>query len=563
MDFGYKTIIAVALAANAMIRAKAQPDVLENNKLKTELKDSTKLSAINDIDPAMAEDVVSNYILNEKDIKSAEAKSETGISHLTAEQKDSLFQEQIYQSILEIEHDVVRLIAHFENIKMNAYYDKVARKWTIGFGNIKHPNGKPVRRGDKIKDEDELMFYFRDYFKQHVAPNIAKYLPTWPLLNKQGKMVMVDMFWNAGSGQGVLFSKKEYDADFARLDEKHRQELAERATNLNQSVTYQGTDFNFSDLPEWRNLGVTNKKIMTSLYANNNFIKGYDINTRFTDKWSCCDEEQRQDIAGMLLRQKAQKDAAMVPYAVQQMPQTWNFKQVNDSTVHHTGYVVENDYTLSDVPEWYKLSTDKQQQICKMLAAENDHLTYQGRQYEVKNIPIWYFLNKTEKDLLKQYFPENMLVRKNGDESKKPVLSNLGYELNTYAVTQTPEARERVAVRLASYIHSRGKEVSALQNRANIRAMIFLGKIELNGSGENSINLEDVHIGASYSVKTEDLDNAKVICDTVKGCVAGRNFKDTLDAQLHPQPKSRLYARGRSSRAASPRPINRTGARGR
>lgn len=539
MDFGYAKYIAVTLAVAATIKAKAQPDSPELNKEKAQVADSSYKAAA---DYVPAEDMVSNHIVTEKDVAYLDALK---AAQAAATQNDSVLQEKIYQSIAEIEHDAVRFIAHFENIKMNAYWDKVARKWTIGFGNIKHPNGKPVRSGDRIKDEPELMFYFRDYFRQHIVPSIAKYLPTWFLLDKQQKIALVDMFWNAGSGQGVLSNKKEYDGKFLHLSERQRQEVANKLAQQDQSVVYQDRTYSLSDLPEWRNLGVACRTALTSLYSNNGLTKGYKSNPEYEEKWSICNEEQRRDICETLLRQKALKESSSAPYAVQLMPEKWNMTQVNDSTIRYAGFVAENDYTLSDVPAWYLLKPAQQQKLSELLTHKNDSVTYQGKHFENKDVPSWYFLNKAERDSISKVLPKDVLVRKSGDSPKKAVLSNLGYELNAYALTKTPEAGERVATRLASYIHSRGKEVPALQKRANIRAMVFLGEIELNGSGDNSINLEDVHIGASYALKIEDLNNAKTVCDTVNSVTAGKNFADTMQTQVRPMVRIRTGSRGR------------------
>lgn len=57
------------------------------------------------------------------------------------------------------------LLKHFEGCKLQAYQCS-ADKWTIGYGNTYYPDGRPVRKGDKITQqqaEDYLPIVLRTY----------------------------------------------------------------------------------------------------------------------------------------------------------------------------------------------------------------------------------------------------------------------------------------------------------------------------------------------------------------------------------------------------------------
>ncbi|MBR1825039.1 MAG: hypothetical protein IJ770_00430 [Alphaproteobacteria bacterium] len=95
-----------------------------------------------------------------------------------------------------------------------------------------------------------------------------------------------------------------------------------------------------------------------------------------------------------------------------------------------------------------------------------------------------------------------------------------------------------------------------------------MGQNQLNGEGKNSLNLETLDIGASYSVKTADLSNPTAIYDSINACFSGRNYGDTLKAQLSQSARRAQQALQRT-RARTPQRTNtrttmmRTGARGR
>lgn len=525
MDYGYRTIIALALATIAIIRAKAQPDSPENNKFKMELNDSMARPAVDNFDTSVSEDHVSNYILTERDMQKGQAAAIAADKSMSSEQKDSVLQEYIYQSILEFEYDLLRLMALSENIKFVAYNDKSANVMTIGNG-LTTINGRKVRRGDVLHSEEEMVEQTRYKIRKDIVPLIAKYLPNWDAYNREQKMILVDMFWNAGAGRNVLFNAASKNPYYNTLTEAQKQEIADSLKNKNEKIIYEGQEYGLGDLQEWRNLNVDERASLSAIYANNNIVKGEKVNSNYTEKFRLLDQFQRQEVTQLLLEQKKEKERLV------SLPNRWNKAQVNDSTINYTGYVAENDYTLSEVPTIYTLPENKQTEIAEKLAAKNNHVVYHGRKIFAKDIPAWYFLNADERETMQDIFGNRNLYTRNAKTQKQhPVLSGLCCELNLYAVDKSPENAERAAARIASFVRCKDKVLTGLLRRANFRAQIFLGNVKF-GQGKDKINLDEVHIGALAEVKKADLTNPQVICNIIGNCVKGLNYRDTIQREL-------------------------------
>lgn len=97
------------------------------------------------------------------------------------------------------EYDMLCLIAHCEGVKARAYWDPHGRVWTIGFGNTVRPDGKPVRRGDRIKSEEELMHYFTTHIEGKMFEDMTVYLEMDSMSNAE-IVAMGSFLYNCGSG---------------------------------------------------------------------------------------------------------------------------------------------------------------------------------------------------------------------------------------------------------------------------------------------------------------------------------------------------------------------------
>lgn len=69
-----------------------------------------------------------------------------------------------------------------------------ARKWTIGYGSTTHPDGRKVKKGDTITQEQA-----EEYLKHEVKTRLKQMqLPL--LLTKNMKTALVDLQYNIGHG---------------------------------------------------------------------------------------------------------------------------------------------------------------------------------------------------------------------------------------------------------------------------------------------------------------------------------------------------------------------------
>lgn len=65
------------------------------------------------------------------------------------------------------------IIRQTEGCELSAYWDKIGKCWTIGFGTTIYPNGEKVKEGDIItKEYAEALL--TDYLMKNVVPHLAK-----------------------------------------------------------------------------------------------------------------------------------------------------------------------------------------------------------------------------------------------------------------------------------------------------------------------------------------------------------------------------------------------------
>lgn len=86
----------------------------------------------------------------------------------------------------------------FESVKLNAYKGPEGN-WTIGLGNITHPNGKRVKQGDKIT-ADQAIEYFEHYQNENVWKMLKKYGIDIDKMSVQDFVAVASLAWNCGPG---------------------------------------------------------------------------------------------------------------------------------------------------------------------------------------------------------------------------------------------------------------------------------------------------------------------------------------------------------------------------
>jgi len=88
------------------------------------------------------------------------------------------------------------LISGSEGMKTDAYWDATGKVWTIGKGSTTHPDGRPVKQGDKI-NPDQADQYMEHYVNKNLVPKLEK-IPTWGKMSENQKGALVSFGYNVG-----------------------------------------------------------------------------------------------------------------------------------------------------------------------------------------------------------------------------------------------------------------------------------------------------------------------------------------------------------------------------
>ena len=90
----------------------------------------------------------------------------------------------------------LQLIRQWEGCRLEAYRCP-AGKWTIGWGNTTMPDGRAVRQGDRITQQqaDQALL---SMLNQQVVPALAKTIPHWELMSAKQRGALVSFAWNLG-----------------------------------------------------------------------------------------------------------------------------------------------------------------------------------------------------------------------------------------------------------------------------------------------------------------------------------------------------------------------------
>jgi GH24 family phage-related lysozyme (muramidase) len=90
------------------------------------------------------------------------------------------------------------LISKYEGFKTEAYWDETGKVWTIGKGSTTHPDGRPVKKGDKITKQQADQ-YMEHYVNTKVIPKL-KMIPNWNLMNSNQQSALISFAYNVGPG---------------------------------------------------------------------------------------------------------------------------------------------------------------------------------------------------------------------------------------------------------------------------------------------------------------------------------------------------------------------------
>ena len=132
---------------------------------------------------------------------------------LTPEQADSIANVRATENFENARYDMLCFIAHCEGVKARAYWDPKGKCYTIGIGNTIRPDGKKVRAGDFIKNEEELLQYFNTHLDKYMFNDMKNYLPL-DSMEKAEIVAVGSLVYNCGSG--ILKTKNNELSNFAK-----------------------------------------------------------------------------------------------------------------------------------------------------------------------------------------------------------------------------------------------------------------------------------------------------------------------------------------------------------
>jgi lysozyme len=89
------------------------------------------------------------------------------------------------------------LITEFEGFREKAYWDETGKVWTIGKGSTRHPDGRPIKRGDTIKKE-QVDQYMQSYVNDKIIPVLSKQIPNWNQMNPNQQSSLISFGYNVG-----------------------------------------------------------------------------------------------------------------------------------------------------------------------------------------------------------------------------------------------------------------------------------------------------------------------------------------------------------------------------
>jgi GH24 family phage-related lysozyme (muramidase) len=88
------------------------------------------------------------------------------------------------------------IISKFEGFRTEAYWDATGKVWTIGKGSTTHPDGRPVRKGDRITKQQADQ-YLEHYVNTKIIPKL-KMIPNWNNMNANQQSALISFAYNVG-----------------------------------------------------------------------------------------------------------------------------------------------------------------------------------------------------------------------------------------------------------------------------------------------------------------------------------------------------------------------------
>ena len=114
-----------------------------------------------------------------------------------------------------------KLIQDFEGCHLDAYLCP-AQRWTIGWGNTRYQDGRPVKQGDKINRIEADMLLRQEV--DRIAAKLAKDVPGWREMTDNQRSALVSFAYNLGAG---FYGAVGFETISKRLKEKDWQRVPE------------------------------------------------------------------------------------------------------------------------------------------------------------------------------------------------------------------------------------------------------------------------------------------------------------------------------------------------
>jgi GH24 family phage-related lysozyme (muramidase) len=108
----------------------------------------------------------------------------------------------------------LKLIQEFEGCHLDAYLCP-AGVWTIGWGNTRYTDGRPVKKGDKISRVEADMMLRQEV--DRIAVKLAQDVPHWREMSDNQRSALVSFAYNLGAG---FYGAKGFETISKRLRDK-------------------------------------------------------------------------------------------------------------------------------------------------------------------------------------------------------------------------------------------------------------------------------------------------------------------------------------------------------
>jgi GH24 family phage-related lysozyme (muramidase) len=115
----------------------------------------------------------------------------------------------------------LKLIQSFEGCHLDAYLCP-AGVWTIGWGNTRYQDGRPVKENDKINRIEADMLLRQEV--DRIAAKLAKDVPGWREMTDHQRSALVSFAYNLGAG---FYGAVDFETISKRLKEKDWQRVPE------------------------------------------------------------------------------------------------------------------------------------------------------------------------------------------------------------------------------------------------------------------------------------------------------------------------------------------------